>query len=315
MKKSKWVASLLLVAVLFSFVFSDAAYAAKSVAVKSVKLDQSSCSTTVNTCVKLKATVSPSNATDKKISWSSSDTKVAKVDQKGTVSAVGVGTATITAKSSNGKKATCKVTVKEVSVTKVTLDKTSVETLGKTKLTATISPANATNKTLTWSTSNKKVATVDKNGVVTPKGYGTATITVKSANGKQASCTVTVKKDVKIKKSYTVVEANPYKMIDTMVLIVDGKTGKVKSTDCYQTKGDCTFIIGATITGKNIKAYNVQDSYVDFRATWTLSFSVGIGQLKISAGDTVTRTNCYRLHTNGKLEVIDGECSDLLGLC
>lgn len=314
-KIQKRILSVLLMIVLFCSIFPSSALAAGNVAVKSVKLNKTSSSMTPNTSIKLTATVSPSNASNKKITWSSSNTKVVKVSQSGVVSAVGAGTATITAKSSNGKKATCKVTVNSIAVKSVSLNKTSVTSVGKFKLTATISPSNATDRTLTWTSSNTKVATVDKNGNVTPKGYGTAKITVKTSNGKTAVCTVTVKKDVKVQKSYTVVQENPYKMIDTVVVIADGITGKIRSTDCYQTKGDFTFIIGATISAKGIKAYNVQDTYVDFRASWALSFSVGIGKLKIDAGDSITRTNCYRLYSDGTFKVLDGSCTDLIGLC
>jgi len=309
--------SVVLVAVLFTCMFAEPALAAtkKTVAVKSVKLDKTACTLKVNATLKLKATVNPSNATSKKITWSSSNSKVAKVNQSGVVTAVAKGKATITAKAGNGKKATCTVTVVEVPVTKVTLNKSSVETRGKTKLTATVAPKDATKKTLTWSSSNTKVATVDKNGNVTPVGYGTATITAQSANGKKASCKVTVKRDVTFRKSYTVAESGPYKMIDTFVVVVDGITGKIKSTDCYQTKGDLTIIIGATATGRGIKAYNKQDTYVDFRSTWSLSLSIGLGDLKISSGDTVTRTNSYRMHNDGSLELINGSCTDMLNLC
>ncbi|MDU5110909.1 MAG: Ig-like domain-containing protein, partial [Clostridium sp.] len=124
----------------------------------------------------LVATINPSNATNKGVTWSSSNNSVAKVDQNGRVTAVGKGTATITVTTKDGsKKATCTITVTEeskpslVPVQSVTLNKTKESLLESktTTLTATINPSNATNKGVTWSSSNKSVATVDQSGKVT----------------------------------------------------------------------------------------------------------------------------------------------------
>ena len=165
-----------------------------TVAVTGVRLDKTSLSFTgTGSCQILTATVSPSNATNNTLTWSSSNTSVATVFY-GVVEAVGFGTATITAKSNNGKTASCTVTVNPIAVTGVSLNKTSLSFTGtgsSQTLTATVSPSNATSKTLTWSSSNTSVATVS-NGVVKAVGFGTATITAKSNNGKTASCSVTV---------------------------------------------------------------------------------------------------------------------------
>ena len=167
---------------------------APTVAVSGVSLNKTSLSFTgTGSSQTLTATVSPSNATNKTLTWSSSNTSVATVSN-GVVKAVGFGTATITAKSNNGKTASCSVTVNPIAVTGVSLNKTSLSFTGtgsSQTLTATVSPSNATNKTLTWSSSNTSVATVS-NGVVKAVGFGTATITAKSNNGKTASCSVTV---------------------------------------------------------------------------------------------------------------------------
>ena len=148
----------------------------------------------LNGTVKLSANVMPSNATNKAVTWSSRNTSVATVSSDGTVKAVGYGTTVITAKTVNGLTSNCTVTVNPIAVTGVKLNKTSLSFTGtgsSQNLTATVSPSNATNKTLTWSSSNTSVATVS-NGVVKAVGFGTATITAKSNNGKTASCSVTV---------------------------------------------------------------------------------------------------------------------------
>ena len=143
---------------------------------------------------KLVATVSPEDATDKKVTWESSNNSVAKVTSDGTVSAVSKGTAKITAKTSNGKTATCDVTVKQP-ITGITLNKKSLELERgeKTKVTATIAPSNADgDKTVKWSSNKTSVATVSSDGTITAVAKGNATITATTSNGKTATCSVTV---------------------------------------------------------------------------------------------------------------------------
>ena len=162
--------------------------------VSSVSLNKTELSLLVGGTETLTATVSPSNATDKSVTWSTSDATVATVDESGKVTALKVGTATITAKA-GAKSTQCAVTVNPVSVTGVSLNKTSTTLAigGSETLTATVSPANATNKSVTWKSSNTSVATVDSNGKVTAVKDGSATITVTTVDGsKTATCAVTV---------------------------------------------------------------------------------------------------------------------------
>lgn len=152
----------------------------------------------VGNTVTVTATIQPSNATNKTISWSSSNSSVATVSTGGRITGVKSGKATITAKTHNGKTASLTVTVKAnsspvVPVQSVRLSQTTgkVKAGAKLKLTATVSPSNATNKTLSWSSSNTNVAVVD-NGTVIGRAVGTAKITVRSNNGKSATATITV---------------------------------------------------------------------------------------------------------------------------
>ena len=149
----------------------------------------------VGSTVQLTATVLPSNATDKSVKWSSSNTAVATVSSTGLVTAKSAGNATITVKTNTGEiPATCKITA-SVTPTKVTVEPTtiSLNAGSAVQLTATVSPSNATDKSVTWSSSNTKVATVSSKGKVTAKVAGTATITVKTnAGAKTATCKITV---------------------------------------------------------------------------------------------------------------------------
>ncbi len=173
-----------------------------TVAVTGVTLNKTTTSLTIGQTETLTATVAPANATDQTVTWSSSNTAVATV-ANGVVTAVAAGTANITVTTTDGSKtATCAVTVTTgttpppatVAVTGVTLNKTTTSlTVGQTEtLTATVAPANATDQTVTWSSSNTAVATV-ANGVVTAVAAGTANITVTTTDGnKTATCAVTV---------------------------------------------------------------------------------------------------------------------------
>ena len=139
----------------------------------------------------LKVTVTPATSTDT-VTFKSSKKSVIAVDKNGVMTAKKPGKATITVKAGS-KKTTVKITVKQPA-TAVSLNKTAVTIKkGKTfKLKATLTPKNSTDK-VTYKSSKKNVATVDKKGVIKAKKKGTATITVKTASGKKATCKVTVK--------------------------------------------------------------------------------------------------------------------------
>ena len=147
----------------------------------------------------LTAEVTPSYADNKRVTWQSSDEKVATVDENGKVTAVGNGTATITATSVSGSyTATVSVTVKiPVEIQKLTIE-AEKETLTKigesTELKVKIEPENADLQKLIWKSHNEKVAIVNENGKVTAVGNGTAEITVTTEDGKiTASIMITVK--------------------------------------------------------------------------------------------------------------------------
>jgi uncharacterized protein YjdB len=166
-----------------------------------VTLSPSALSLTAGGTATLTATVSPADAVNKAVTWSTGNAAVAAVNQSGAVTAVGPGTATISVTTAEGGySAVCAVTVTQqtsgyVAPTGVSLGMGALSlTVGVTvNLTATVSPANATNKTVFWSTGNAAIAMVDQNGAVTAVAPGTTIITATTANGgKTATCNVTV---------------------------------------------------------------------------------------------------------------------------
>jgi uncharacterized repeat protein (TIGR02543 family) len=167
-----------------------------TVSVTGVSLNKSSTTVIVGGKETLTATVAPNNATNKNVTWSSSDATKATVSN-GEITAIAAGSAVITVTTADGNKtATCNVTVSAtaVAVTGVSLNKSSTSiTVGETEiLTATITPSGATNQNVNWSSSNTAVATVN-GGTVTAVSAGSATITVSTVDGNRtATCSVTV---------------------------------------------------------------------------------------------------------------------------
>ena len=166
--------------------------------VSSIELNKTSITVYNGKTETITAAVIPSTASYTDVNWTSSNTSIATVSSSGVVTGVARGTASITAtaKDGSGVSASCEVEVKQY-VTKISLSKTSLSiNEGQTEtLTATISPTNANDKSVTWTSSNESVATVDQTGKVTAVSKGTVTIkaTANDGGGKSASCNVKVK--------------------------------------------------------------------------------------------------------------------------
>ena len=179
-------------------IFASCEKQPEAVAVQGVKLDESSILLYEGETQTLKATVTPSNATDASVTWSSDNTAVATVSDAGQVTAVKAGDAKITVTTKDGgKTATCAVTVKAkiVSVQGVSIEPSSVEMLlgEKKTLVAKVTPENASNASVTWSSSDASIATVSQNGEVEALKTGTVSITVKTVDGGfEASCSVKI---------------------------------------------------------------------------------------------------------------------------
>ncbi len=199
----------------------DSGEPSEPVAVDGVTLDESSITLVVGGNQTLVATVTPADADNKSVTWSSSNPAVATVTD-GVVTAVSSGTATITVTTVDGGfTATCQVTVEaaEVHVTGVSLDRSEMTLVeGQTgSLVATVSPGNATNKSVTWSVDDESVVSVDQNGGVTAVSHGTATVTVTTVDGGfTATCQVTVEE-----RAVTGIEATPDRSVYTVGDIFD----------------------------------------------------------------------------------------------
>ena len=172
-----------------------------SVAVTGVTISDATATITTGSTKTLTATVAPENAINKSVRWTSSDDAIASVDDEGVVTAIAAGSATITVTTVDGNfTATCAVTVEAatVAVTGVTVSPESdtislASTPAQITCTATVTPADATDKSVTWSSSDEAVATVDSDGVVTALTVGTTTITATTTDGSFTdTCALTV---------------------------------------------------------------------------------------------------------------------------
>lgn len=214
--------------------------------VSKVKLNSKKVTLEVGKTYQLKATLSPKKPTNKKVTYQSNKKSVAKVSKKGIITAVKAGKAKITvmAADGTGKKASCTVVVEKkqasaaspaptptpssINASGITLsEKNLALNPGQTKrLAATVAPSNATNKAVTWSSSNASVASVDANGTVKAIGEGTATVTAQTHNGFRATCSVRSAYPDKVSNQAELNQALSSKMV-TQIVYTSNAAGKV----------------------------------------------------------------------------------------
>ena len=292
----------------------------------------------------LTATVLPENSTNKKITWASNNRSVAEVSYTGVVSAISVGEAVISATTVTGQKSgncTVTVTLQAVPVTNITIKQQTLNLVanGKTESLSTVfTPSSATNKKVTWSSSDETVAIVDELGCVTPLQEGQTTVTVTTDDGaKTAKCVVTVAKEIIYVKEITI-KTPPFSLVeggitytiepiftpenatdksikwsssDKTVATIDEfgaitpiKKGKttitVVSKDTYGMRATCDIIVVTS----NIKTYEVQmggNSYVtEYRSGATVDNTKGL--IDWNDGKSVISTYFY-LHTPGYFDL------------
>ena len=249
----------------------------KLVAVSSITIDgEQTLTLKVNEVATFVATVLPDNATDKTIEWTSSDNEVVEV-ARGRLLAHKAGDAVITATAKDGQGA------KETVTVKVIVEAESVEVSGAkhvaingtVTLAATVSPENATDKTVTWTTDNDKIATVDKNGVLTGVAEGKVVVTATTANGKTANISVYVTK-----------------------VAIDGTQDEVYNTvDAFATNGE------DIVTVKDVVLFGDKGLYMFADITDKFVGKNSHMECVLTFGDTVAdgKTFQVRLYANGSI--------------
>lgn len=287
----------------------------KLVAVSSITIDgEQTLTLKVNEAATLVATVLPDNATDKTIEWTSLDNDVVEV-ARGRLLAHKAGDAVITATAKDGQGAKATVTVKvivEAESVEVSGEK-HVAINGTVTLAATVAPENATDKTVTWTTDNDKIATVDKNGVLTGVAEGKVVVTATTANGKSANISVYVTKvaiDGTQDEVYNTVDAFATNGEDIVTVkdvvlfgdkglymfadITDKFVGKNSHMECVLTFGDTvadgkTFQVRLYANG-SIRAFKYDSTIVNSNVNWKWGEDKGKSDLIKNIIYTVNKT-------------------------
>lgn len=245
------------------------------VAVTGVLLDQTNIQITNGTSTQLIPTVAPITASNKVLIWSSSNTNIASVSG-GLVTAKSAGEVDVTVKTKDGSfTASCHVKVLPIAVNGISLNKATLSLVvdETSVLVATILPANAENKNVTWSSSNPSVATVDANGTVMTKALGKANITVMTSDGSYtAICnlsvvSITEKIELSLMGSYSsingLITGKMYSSITnksslpitlTKFEIIDSNTNQVKLSTTDATKLGTLVANGSTNLGGNLSS-------------------------------------------------------------
>ncbi len=237
--------------------------------VSSVSVGSATISIVDESTATVTATVLPANAANKVLTWSSSDNQIATVNPSGVITAVGVGTATITVTTTDGSHtATVSVTVTPILVSSVSVGSATISIVDESTatVTATVLPANAANKVLTWSSSDNQIATVNPSGVITAVGVGTATITVTTTDGSHtATVSVTV----------TPILVSSVSVGSATISIVDESTATVTAT-----------VLPANATNKVLTWSSSDDQIATVNPSGVIT-AVGVGTATI----TVTTTD------------------------
>lgn len=222
--------------------------------------------------------VFPIDAENKTIYWESSDTTVVSVDSDGNIVAHNPGIAVITATAVNGISASCSVTVEDVSISQITLNQTSITLyVGDHQfLSYTYEPQDAANTTITWSSSNSSIASVDSNGKVTAHSDGYVSITAKTSNGKTALCYVNVKTDY-TKGCSLQLPYYPQTLSYFSVSSITGNVNVYSRTEItkisYEFENSSNGMVSLKVYFDGNKIYGEQSDYCKFR--WRLIDSNG----------------------------------------
>jgi uncharacterized protein YjdB len=258
----------------------------------------------------LYATVFPTNASTKTVSWSSSNASVASVDSDGTVSGLSVGSAIITAKAlDGGYTATCAVRVSGtyVAVSGVSLDRSSVTigVNGSTTLVATVSPSGATTQSVSWASSDESIVSVSAVGKLTGKAEGTASITVTTTDGKlTASCTVTVSGVIIVASGVSLSKSSVTLLVggtETLLATVSPSNASDKSVSWTSSSPSVATVDSAgSVTGVALGSTTITvttaDGHYSAWCTVTVSVPVAVSGVSLSATSvTMAYDDTYQL--------------------
>ena len=276
---------------------------------ESISIDKTEISIAIGETATLTATITPADAADQTITWTSSNPDIASVEN-GTVKALKAGTATITAECS-GKKAECKVTV-TVPVSGISLDKTELTIeVGKTAtLTATITPVDATDKAITWTSSNAIVATVNE-GIITALKGGTAIITAE-CSGKKAECKVTVTvpvSGISLDKTELTIEVGKTATLTATITPADATDKTVTWTSSNE---GVVKVNDGTVKGVQAGSSTITATASGYSASCivTVTMPDNIITYTSTTGEVVTPYNAYAFGAN----IVSNEYADGLGL-
>lgn len=211
----------------------------------SIEIDEDDFEIILGESKTLNATVSPSNATDKSITWKSSNKKVVMIDSEGELVAMGIGEATIIASTSNGKQSTVKVTVNPIKVSEIKLSENNLNMKieDKVTITAEVLPENATDKTIEWASENPDIVTVE-NGIITANSSGTTKIICKSKDGVQVEVNIVVEEEEIIEEN-TVAENT----VEVVTSADENLIEESSSTSNVESNSDSSGLAGAATLG------------------------------------------------------------------
>lgn len=300
----------LLIAVLMGIACSMSAFANLSPAVEltNIRMTSSSAILEVGKTRQLAVQVSPAGAAAD-LTWRSSNTKVASVDDNGLVTGIERGTVTIYAAASNGMEAYCQFTVRSSDVDlikmEMSLPKMTLRTGHTRELWVRFTPVDTTDRTLSWSSSNTAVAGVENNGTILAVSPGTATITATASGGLSASCIVTVTDGVLRTSGIDTGEEppttrKPAKAASSSTVVADNVVSAVKSAAKQTKKGVVGYAdmrgeteISPTTLRASAEAASAADRQIRLRFLTTDAQGNILGSLTLDPQQAKARTDDF----------------------